>query len=108
MASVASPRGALPPLQATSSRIERRSVTEWYVVGALIAFAVPLIGASLLELHHDLYLLVYFTVTGTFLASFGAHTDLDWRKWLRTRMWWSVAVGASVAVAMVRNVMSEA
>ena len=108
MASVASPRRALPPLQATLSRIERRSVTEWYVAGALIAFAVPLIGASLLELHHDLYLLVYFTVAGTFLASFVAHTGLDWRGWLRTRMWWSVAVGGVVAVAMVRNVMNEA
>jgi hypothetical protein len=108
MASVASQRRALLSLQATSSRIERRSVTVWYVAGALIAFAVPLIGASLLELHHDLYLLVYFTVTGTFLASFVAHTALDWRGWLRTRMWWSVAVGAAVAVAMVRNVMNEA
>ena len=90
------------------SRTERRSVTEWYLAGALIAFAVPLIGASLLGLHHDLYLLVYFTVIGTFLASFVAHTDLDWRGWLRTRMWWSLAVGAAVAVAMVRNVMNQA
>ena len=95
MASVASPRHALPPLRATSSRTERRSVTVWYVAGALVAFAVQLFAASLLELHHDLYLLVYFTVTGTFLASFVAHTDLEWRGWLRTRTWWSVAVGGA-------------
>ena len=101
MASVASPRRARPPLQATLSRIERRSVTEWYVAGALIAFTVPLIGAGVLELHHDLYLLDYFTVAGTFLASFVAHTGLDWRGWLRTRLWWSVAVGGVVALAMV-------
>ena len=54
MASVASPRRTRPPLQATLSRIERRRVMAWYVAGALIAFAVPLIGASVLELHHDL------------------------------------------------------
>ena len=69
---------------------------------------MPLIAASLLGLHHDLYLLVYFTVVGTFLASFVAHTHLDWREWLRTRLWWSLGIGAVVAFAMVRNVMNEA
>lgn len=107
MASVVSPRRALPPLHATLSRSERRRVTEWYATGALIAFAVSLIGASLLELHHDLYLLVYFTVVGTFLASFVAHMGLDLRGWLRARLWSSVAVGSVVAFAMVRNVMNE-
>jgi hypothetical protein len=81
---------------------------EWYVAWGLIALAVPLIGAGLLELHHDLYLLVYFTVTGTFMASFFAHVHLDWRGWLRTRVGWSVAAGALVGAAIVRNVMSEA
>jgi hypothetical protein len=90
------------------SRTERHHVAEWYVAWALLAFAVPLIGAGLLELHHDLYLLVYFTVAGTFLASFFAHADLDWRGWLRTRLGWSLGVGALVGVAIVRNVMSEA
>ena len=103
MASVVSPRRSLPPPHATS-RSERRRVTEWYVAGALIAFAVSLIGASLLELHHDLYLLGYFTVVGTFLASFVAHMGLDWRGWLRARLWWSVAVGSVVAFAVVATV----
>ena len=108
MASVAMPRPVLPPLHATLSRTERHHLTEWYVAWAVIVFAVPLIGAGLLELHHDLYLLIYFTVVGTFLASFVAHTHLDWRGWLRTRLWWSVAAGAVVGFAIVRNVMSEA
>jgi hypothetical protein len=107
MASVV-PRPAAPLLHATLTRIERRGLMEWYVAGALIAFVVPLIAASLLGLHHDLYLLVYFTVVGTFLASFVAHTHPDWRGWLRTRLWWSLGVGAVVAFAMVRNVMNEA
>jgi hypothetical protein len=108
MASVAMARPVRPPLHATLSRTERHHLTQWYLAWALIVFAVPLIGAGLLELHHDLYLLVYFTVVGTFLASFVAHTRLDWRGWLRARLWWSVAAGAAVGIAIVRNVMNEA
>lgn len=89
-------------------RTERRHVEEWYVAGAVLAFVVPLVGAALLELQHDLYLLVYFTIVGTFLASFLAHVELDWRAWLRTRLWWSIATGVLVAFAVVRNVMNEA
>ena len=103
MASVAIPRPLLPPLHARLSRTDRHHLAEWYIAWALIVFAVPLIGAGLLELHHDLYLLIYFTVVGTFLASFVAHTHLDWRGWLRTRLWWSIAAGAVVSFAIVRN-----
>ena len=108
MASLAMPRPVLPPLHPILSRAERHHLTEWYIAFALIVFAVPLVGAGLLELHHDLYLFIYFTVVGTFLASFVAHTHLDWRGWLRTRLWWSVAAGAAVGFAIIRNVVSEA
>jgi hypothetical protein len=91
----------------TPSRSERYHVGRWFVGGAIVAFLIPLIGANLLELHHDLYLLVYFTIAGTFLASFMAHQQIDWRRWLRTRMWWSVGAGAVVAFAIVRKVLSE-
>ena len=33
-----------------------------------------------------------------FLAWFAAHLGLDGRGWLRTHAWWSVGVGAAVAV----------
>ena len=96
MTSVAMSRAVVPPRHATLSGTERHHVTEWYLAGALIAFVIPLVGASLLGLHHDLYLLVYFTVAGTFLASFVAHSQLDWRGWLRTKLWWSIGTGAVV------------
>lgn len=107
MTSVALTRVASPPLHASLSRSERHSTVRWFGAGALVAFLIPLGGADLLELHHDLYLLVYFTVAGTFLASFAAHHQIDWRGWLRTRMWWSVGTGALVAFAIVRKILSE-
>jgi hypothetical protein len=88
-------------------RTERRAVAAWFAAGAVLAFLVPLIGADLLELHHDLYLLVYFTVVGTFLASFAAHRQIDWRGWLGTKLWWSVGTGAVVAFTIVRQVLSD-
>jgi hypothetical protein len=107
MATVAISRRPAPPLHALS-RSERHHVVEWYAAGGLVAFAIPLVAANLLELHHDLFLLVYFTLAGTFLASFAAHARVDWRGWLRTRMWWSIGVGAAVAFAIVRRVLTEA
>ncbi|HJQ41574.1 MAG TPA: hypothetical protein VJ831_00685 [Jatrophihabitantaceae bacterium] len=108
MAVAATPGLAPPPRHATLSRVERHRVTDWYIAGALLAFAIPLIAVDLLELHHDLFLLVYFTVIGTFLASFAAHAHFDPRCWLRARLWWSVGVGAIVAFALVRKVMTDA
>jgi hypothetical protein len=108
MATVAIARRPASPLPAASPRSTRHHLFEWYVAGALVAFAIPFIAASLLELHHDLFLLVYFTIAGTFLASFAAHARVDWRGWLRTRMWWSIGVGAAVALAIVRKVLMEA
>lgn len=108
MATATVSRPALPPLHATLSRSARHHLVNWYVAGAVLGFAVPFIAADLLELHHDLFLLVYFTVAGTFLASFAAHADIDWRAWLRTRLWWSLGAGALVAFAIVRKVLSDA
>jgi hypothetical protein len=107
MKTLVMPRVVSPPIHPTLSRSERFHVGRWFVGGAILAFLIPVIGADLLELHHDLYLLVYFTIAGTFLASFTAHQHIDWRGWLRTRMWWSVGTGAVVAFAIVRKVLSD-
>ena len=107
MVSVAAFRSVSPPVHDTLPRAGRRAVTEWFATGTVLAFLVPLVGADLLELHHDLYLLVYFTLMGTFLASFAAHQDIDWRGWLRTNLWWGVGPGAVVAFTIVRRVLSD-
>jgi hypothetical protein len=95
------------PAGRTAVRSARGRLTRWYAAGALVAFLIPLVGADLLELHHDLYLLVYFTLAGTFLTSFSAHVRTDWRDLLLTRAWWSLGSGAVVAFAIVRKVLTE-
>jgi hypothetical protein len=73
-----------------------------------LVFVVSFVGADLLEIHHDLYYLVYFTVVLAFLASFVAHTGLDWRGLLGRHLGWSLALGAGAGFALVQNVRSEA
>ncbi len=107
MTSVAMPRRSSCAAEAPAAT-EPGHPLRWYLAAALVSFAIPLVGADVLELHHDLYLLVYFTVAGTFLASFAAHVSIDWRGWLGTRRWWSVGAGLLVAFAIVRKVLSEA
>ena len=86
---------------------QRRHALEWFAGGAALVFVVSVVGADLLELHHDLYLLVYFTIVGTFLASFFAHTKRDLMSMFRTNIAWSLALGAVVAFALVRTVASD-
>lgn len=108
MTSIAMSRPGRAPLRTALTSVDRRHILEWYLVALVVGFLIPFVGVNLLGLHHDLYLLVYFTVAGTFLASFAAHAGIDWRGLLRTRLWWSLGIGAAVAFATVRNVMNEA
>ena len=86
---------------------QRLHALEWFGGGAAIAFVVSFVGADLLELHHDLYLLVYFTIVGTFLASFFAHTKRHLMPMFRTHIAWSLALGAVVAFGLARTVASD-
>lgn len=94
--------GALP---AVAGR--RRHALEWFGCGAALAFVVSFVGADVLELHHDLYLLIYFTIMGTFLATFMAHTRRDLIPMFRMNLAWSVGVGAIVALALARTVLND-
>ena len=85
----------------------RRHVLEWFGGGAVLAFVVSFVGADVLELHHDLYLLIYFTIMGTFLAAFFAHARRDLIPMFRMNLAWSVGVGAIVAFALARTVLND-
>ena len=86
----------------------RSAALAWYAGGALVAFSVAWIGSDLLNLNRDLYYLVYFTLVLSFIAVFLVRTRVDWPALLRIRLGWSIALGALVAVAAVRNVLGDA
>jgi hypothetical protein len=79
----------------------------WFATAAVVGFAVPFIGSSLLGLQHDLYLGVYFAAVLGLCAAYAVATRLDLRATF-TRHWrLGVALGLVFGLALVRNVLSE-
>jgi hypothetical protein len=79
----------------------------WFVFGAAVAFLVPFVGTSLLDLHHDLYYLVYFAASAALLVVYVRTENVDVRR-VVTRAWpWSLGLGIVIAVAQVWNVLGE-
>ena len=79
----------------------------WFAAAAVVGFAVPLVGSSLLGLQHDLYLAVYFVAVGGLLWAYASATRLDVRA-VVTRNWkLGVTLGVVVGILLVRNVFSE-
>jgi hypothetical protein len=79
----------------------------WFAAAALVGFAVPLVGSSVLELHHDLYLGIYFAAVLGLCAAYANATRLDLRATF-TRHWkLGLVLGVVFGVALVRNVFSE-
>lgn len=79
----------------------------WFAAAAVVGFAVPLIGSSILGLQHDLYLAVYFVAVGALAWAYARSTRLDVRA-VVTRNWkLGVALGVVVGILLVRNVLSE-
>jgi hypothetical protein len=79
----------------------------WYAVAAVVAFAVPLVGSSLLGLQHDLYLGIYFVAIGWLLWAYAAATQLEVRSLLRRNWKLGVGLGFVFGALLVRNVFSE-
>lgn len=79
----------------------------WFAAAVVVGFAVPYLGSSVLDLHHDLYLAVYFASVLALFAAYVRSTRLDLRTTL-TRNWRLGSVlGLVFGVALVRNVLSE-
>src|SRR5512132_2723052 len=58
----------------------------WFGIAAVAGFAVPFVGSSVLDLHHDLYLGLYFAIVLSLFGAYAAATQLDVRATL-TRHW---------------------
>jgi len=79
----------------------------WFGVGAAIAFAVPYVFTSVLDLDHDLYYLIFFSVTLAFLSAYVVATRIDLGDLFRRNWRWSLALGILAAVFVSANVLSR-
>lgn len=79
----------------------------WFAAVAAIAFAIPFVGTSLLEMQHDAYLAVYFVAVLGVLFAYARSTSADLRTLFGKRALASLAVGVVVLVFLTFNVLSE-
>jgi hypothetical protein len=78
----------------------------WFAAGLIVAFLMPFVFSSVLDLDHDLYYLVYFTGAAAFLAAYAQATHLDIVA-LFTRNWrWSLGLGVLASVFLVFRILS--
>lgn len=78
----------------------------WFAVVCLVAFLVPYVGVSVLDLQHDLFYLVYFAVTITVLAAYVRVEHVEVTKIFRNRWRWSLGLGVLLAGLLVFNVLN--
>src|SRR5919201_2193373 len=94
------------PSTAELSQVGRHAA--WFAFGSIVAFAIPYIGGSLLDLQHDLFYGFYFAATLALLAAYVRVEHVEMRA-VFTRNWrWSVAIGAVAALVLTRNVLANA
>jgi hypothetical protein len=79
----------------------------WFAGGSVIAFAIPYLGTSVLDLGHDVYLGAYFVAVGALLSAYVRATGLDVRAAVRRNWKLNLALGLLVGFALVRNVFAE-
>lgn len=79
----------------------------WFLAFSGIAFLVPLVFSSILDLHHDLYYLVYFTVTLAVLGAYAAFNEVHLLR-LFTRNWkLSLLIGVVSTAFVVWSVLAR-
>lgn len=79
----------------------------WFVSGAALAWTVPYLFSSILELHHDLYLGIYMACVVAWLGVYARATALDVRG-LFVRHWRaSLLVGVVATALLINNVLAE-
>ena len=79
----------------------------WFAFVSAVAFLVPFVGTSVLDLHHDLYYLAYFVTAVAVVLAYVRVERVDVRR-IVTHAWpWSLALGAVAAVAVAGNVLGE-
>lgn len=79
----------------------------WFGFGVVGGFLVPFVFSSLLNLQHDLYYVIYFSLAGGFLGTYVSRSHIDVVRFLRTNVWPSLIIGVPVSLFLVVNVLSR-
>ncbi|HEY0387325.1 MAG TPA: hypothetical protein VGC71_02675 [Gaiellales bacterium] len=96
---------AQAPSALEAHHVARHAV--WFAFGNVVAFLIPYIGVSMLDLQHDVFYGVYFALTLWLLAAYARSEEVDLLA-MFTRSWaWSVGLGVIGAFIMARNVLSN-
>jgi hypothetical protein len=93
------------PLPASIPHVRRDLA--WFGFVAAVAFAVPYVGISVLDLQHDLYYLAYFAVTLGLLGAWARVERIDVAAFVRRRWPASLGLGVAVAALVVANVLRQ-
>jgi hypothetical protein len=80
----------------------------WFASVCGLAFLVPYLGVSVLDLQHDVYYMAYFAVTIALVATYVRVEGIDVREVFRRSWRWSLATGVVVAGLLVFNVFRTA
>lgn len=79
----------------------------WFVLASTLAFLVPFVGVSTLDLHHDLYYLVYFVIAIALVVAYIRMEHVEVGRIVRHAWPWSLALGVVVGFAQIWNVLGE-
>ena len=76
----------------------------WFALVSSVAFLIPYLGVTVLELQHDVFYLVYFAVTIAVVATYVRVEHVEVTEIFRQRWRWSLGVGVFLAAFLVFNV----
>jgi hypothetical protein len=80
---------------------------QWFALGTALAFLVPYIFTSLLDVQHDLYYLLYFASVLSFVWAYVTALGVSWRRLLVRSLRWSLVLGVPATAFVVVNVLSR-
>jgi hypothetical protein len=78
----------------------------WFAGVCAVAFLVPYLGVSVLDLQHDVFYLVYFAITIALVSAYVRIERVDVVAILRRRWAWSLGLGGVLAAFLVFNVVN--
>jgi len=78
----------------------------WFGVVCVVAFLVPYLGVSVLDLQHDVFYLVYFAVAIALVTSYVRAEQVDVAEISRRRWRWSLGLGVVLAAVLAFNVFN--